>query len=36
MSWITESNPASYPMDTRGSFRGKKAAVEWRRPLISI
>jgi hypothetical protein len=30
------AHPASYPMDTRGSFRGSKAARSWSWPLTSI
>jgi hypothetical protein len=30
------SHPASYPMDTRGSFPGVKAAGAWSWPLTSI
>jgi len=29
------AHPASYPLDTRGSFRGDKAAVAWIWPLSS-
>jgi hypothetical protein len=32
----SESRPASYPMDTRGSFPGGKAAGAWSWPLTSI
>jgi hypothetical protein len=31
-----EAHPASYPMDTRGSFLRGKAAVAWSPPLTSI
>jgi hypothetical protein len=30
------ANPASYPMDTRGSFPGGKAAGAWSWPVTSI
>jgi len=30
------AHPASYPMATRGSFPGRKAAVAWSQPLTSI
>jgi hypothetical protein len=32
----SEAHPASYPMGTRGSFSGGKAAGSWRFPLTSI
>jgi hypothetical protein len=32
----SETHPASYPMGTRGSFPGGKAAGSWNWPLTSI
>jgi hypothetical protein len=33
---VSEANPASYPVGTRGSFPGSKGAGAWSWPLTSI